>query len=43
MSLLTQQFQIQNILPIIHQRSIVFGGVGQVCLILIGADPDLLA
>jgi hypothetical protein len=27
----SQQFQIQNILPILNQRSIISGGVGQVC------------
>ncbi|WP_309732861.1 hypothetical protein [Chamaesiphon sp. OTE_75_metabat_556] len=38
-----QQFQIQNILPIRYQRSIVSGGVGQVCLTLIGTNPGFLA
>jgi hypothetical protein len=40
---LMQQFQIQNILPILHQRSIVSGGVGQVWLTLIGTNPGFLA
>jgi hypothetical protein len=38
-----QQFQIQNILPILYQRSIVSGGVGQVCLTLIVTNPGFLA
>ncbi|WP_309731997.1 hypothetical protein [Chamaesiphon sp. OTE_75_metabat_556] len=38
-----QQFQIQNILPILHHRSIVSGGVGQVGLTLIGTNQGFLA
>jgi hypothetical protein len=35
-----QQFQIQNILPILHQRSIVAGGVGRVRPKVIGKSDD---
>jgi hypothetical protein len=38
--MIENQFQIQNILPIIPQQSIVAGGVGRVRLILIGENDD---